>query len=167
MNTAPAGADTRSSRESSRAPRRTNHHPCSHYMAAAFAFLFDHRSRLLLLSEQDEGRKYMWDLPGGTLTDYEQPVDGLHREIMEETGLRIELLSPLCWLKLDRHESGHAILVAFYVAETRDSEVSLSEEHQNYRRVSIEQFRQEHLEVSANKEIVEACFEHYLEHKKC
>jgi hypothetical protein len=58
-------------------------------------------------------------------------------------------------------------LVAFYVAETHDSEVSLSEEHQNYRWVSIEQFRQEHLEVSANEEIVEACFEHYLEHKKC
>lgn len=147
-------------------PQHTNRHPYSQYMAAVFAFLFDREGRLLLLSEPDDRRKYMWDLPGGTLTDQEKPVAGLHREIMEETGLRIKLLSPLSWLKWDRHDSGKPILVAFYIAETLGGEVHISEEHQAYRWVSPHEFREEDLAVSADKEIVDIFFELYLECKK-
>jgi ADP-ribose pyrophosphatase YjhB (NUDIX family) len=146
--------------------RRANNHPYSHYLAAAFAFLFDPHGRVLLLNEQDDERKYMCDLPGGTLTDQEGPVAGLHREVLEETGLRIELLSPLCWLKRDVHDSGLPILVAFYMAETRDSEVSLSPEHKSFRWVSVEEFERDHLQVSADPEIVQACLDCYRELKR-
>lgn len=144
-------------------PRDTNHHPYSRYLAAVFAFLFDQSGRMLLLSEQDSERKYMCDLPGGTLTDYEQPVTGLYREVFEETGLRIRLLSPLCWLKFDIHDSDCPILVAFYIAETSQVNVSLSPEHKSFRWVTIEEFKREGLEVSADPEIVEACFARYRE----
>lgn len=148
------------------ARRRTNQHPYSHYMAAAFAFVFDSYGRILLLSEQDYERKYMYDLPGGTLTDQEGPVKGLHREVMEETGLHIELLSPLCWLKWDTHESGYPILVAFYIAETYERDIFLSREHKSFRWISIEEFQYEQLEVSAGPEIVQAFFDRYRELKK-
>jgi ADP-ribose pyrophosphatase YjhB (NUDIX family) len=144
-------------------PRDTNHHPYSRYLAAVFAFLFDQSGRMLLLREQDNERKYMCDLPGGTLTDDEQPVNGLYREVFEETGLPIRLLSPLCWLKSDIHDSGCPILVAFYIAETSQLNVSLSPEHNSFRWVPIEEFRREGLEVSADPEIVEACFARYVE----
>lgn len=144
-------------------PRDTNHHPYSRYLAAVFAFLFDQTGRLLLLSEQDSERKYMCDLPGGTLTDDEQPVAGLYREVYEETGLRIRLLSSLCWLKFDIHDSGCPILVAFYIAETSQVNVSLSPEHKSFRWVTTEEFMREGLEVSADPEIVEACFARYHE----
>lgn len=147
-------------------PRRPNDHPYSHYLAAAFAFVFDQHGRMLLLDEQDDDRKYMCDLPGGTLTDQEGPVSGLHREVREETGLHIELLSPLCWLKWDMHESGYPILVAFYIAEARESTVSLSPEHQSFRWISIEEFQREKLEVSAEPQIVQACIDHYREIKR-
>jgi 8-oxo-dGTP pyrophosphatase MutT (NUDIX family) len=139
----------------------TNHHPSTQYLAAAFAFVFDEKQRLLLLSEHKDRRKYMWDLPGGTLTDEEGPIDGLRREVYEETGLQLRLLSPLCWLKWDRHESGRPILVAFYVAETSTDEVSLSEEHSGFRWVSMKEFEWEKLEVSAGPEIVEESFAQY------
>src|SRR5579859_2848655 len=109
--------------------RSPNKHPYSHYLAAAFAFLFDSQGRLLLLRESGDDAKYTHDLPGGTLTDEERPVDGLQREVLEETGLKIRLLAPLCWLKWDRHDSGDPILVAFYLAEVTEGNVSLSEEH--------------------------------------
>jgi ADP-ribose pyrophosphatase YjhB (NUDIX family) len=32
----------------------------------------------------------MWDLPGGFLHEDEHPLDGVRRELLEETGLRIE-----------------------------------------------------------------------------
>lgn len=145
-------------------PQAPNQHPYSHYLAAAFAFLFDQKGELLLLRERGDA-KYVWDLPGGTLTDQERPIDGLRREVLEETGLTIRLLSPLCWLKRDIHDSGEPILVAFYVAEAADGEVSLSGEHMRYRWISIEEFRKERLEVSAEREIVETAFGHYQEIK--
>ena len=37
------------------------------YIAGAFAFLFDHNDRFLLLEERADTRKYMFDLPGGDL----------------------------------------------------------------------------------------------------
>ncbi len=143
-------------------PRVTNQHPSSHYLAAAFAFLFDQADNFLLLRERGQA-KYPWDLPGGTLTDQETPVDGLKREVMEETGLAIRLISPLCWLKWDWHDSGQPILVAFYVAEVADGEVSLSEEHGSFCWVSIDKFNERHLELSAEPDIVRAVFEHYRE----
>ncbi|MFC2135133.1 NUDIX domain-containing protein [Bacteroidota bacterium] len=37
-----------------------------------------------------------WDIPGGRLEHYEEnPFDGLKREVMEETGLEVEILNPL------------------------------------------------------------------------
>jgi ADP-ribose pyrophosphatase YjhB (NUDIX family) len=144
-------------------PRGTNRHPYSRYLAATFAFLFDKSGRVLLLTEQDSERKYMCDLPGGTLTDNEKPVAGLYREVFEETGLRIQLLSPLCWLKFDMHDSGCPILVAFYIAEAEHGHVSLSPEHTSFRWVTIEEFQSEGLKVSADPEIVAACFARYRE----
>ncbi|MBS2963339.1 NUDIX hydrolase [Actinocrinis puniceicyclus] len=139
-----------------------NHNPSSRYLGGAFAFLFDDKGRFLLLGERPDTRKYMWDLPGGTLTDEEPPVEALHREVFEETGLRLRLLSPLCWLKWDRHRSGAPILVAFYVAHVvAPDDVRLSEEHTEYRWVTMEEFEYERLAVSAEEEIVRECFALY------
>lgn len=131
------------------------------YLGAAFAFVFDGRGRMLLLKEHESRRKYMWDLPGGTLCDGESPVEGLHREVMEETGLEIELMTSTCWLKQDWHESGRAILVSFYLARGGERKVRLSEEHIDYRWVTRQEFTDEGLTVSAEREIVDDCFARY------
>ncbi|MFE1293010.1 NUDIX domain-containing protein [Streptomyces sp. NPDC058751] len=132
-------------------------------MAAAFAFVFSPDGKLLLLKEDERKRKYMWDLPGGTLRNKEEPLHGLHREVREETGLNIEVISPTCWLKWDLHESGNPILVAFYLATTTASHVTVSEEHTAYRWVTPAQYFDEHLKVSAEERIVVDCFTRYRE----
>ncbi|MGW7041150.1 NUDIX domain-containing protein [Streptomyces avermitilis] len=133
------------------------------YMAAAFAFVFSPDGKLLLLKEDEKKRKYMWDLPGGTLTDQEAPLSGLHREVWEETGLKINVLSQSCWLKWDSHESGNPILVAFYLASTDAWEVTVSEEHTAYRWVTPAEYTRERLRVSAEEPIVADCFTRYRE----
>jgi 8-oxo-dGTP diphosphatase len=123
------------------------------YLAGAFAFLFDQSGRLLLLEERADRRKYMFDLPGGTLQPFEDPIAGLRREVREETGIEIGSVSPLCHLKYDVHDSGQPILVAFYVAQAASSSVQLSMEHAGHRWVTREEYDTNQYTVSlANEE---------------
>jgi ADP-ribose pyrophosphatase YjhB (NUDIX family) len=51
--------------------------------------LVEQDGRLLLGRRALEPRRGFWDLPGGFLEEGEAPLDGLRRELREETGLEI------------------------------------------------------------------------------
>ena len=50
----------------------------------------DDLGRLMLVRRAIEPKKGKWDTPGGFLEEGEAPLDGLKRELREETGLEIE-----------------------------------------------------------------------------
>jgi len=50
----------------------------------------DELGRLMLVRRAIEPKKGKWDTPGGFLEEGEEPLDGLRRELLEETGLEIE-----------------------------------------------------------------------------
>ncbi len=131
------------------------------YLGGAFAFVFDSKGQILILREDDKHRKYDWDLPGGKLQNEEPPLDGLYREVKEETGLSIELLDSLCYLKWDRHSSGYPILVAFYLARSISNGLQLSKEHVSFRWVNRDVLRQESIQLPPGQHIVDAIFQHY------
>jgi ADP-ribose pyrophosphatase YjhB (NUDIX family) len=54
------------------------------------AVCIDGRGRVLLGRRAYDPGKGLWDLPGGFLHEDELPLDGLLREVREETGLDIE-----------------------------------------------------------------------------
>src|SRR6266581_9199423 len=56
----------------------------------AEAVCFDEQGRVLLGLRAFDPGKGLWDLPGGFLHEDEHPLDGLRREIREETALEIE-----------------------------------------------------------------------------
>ncbi len=58
----------------------------------ACALVEDAEGRLLLARRAIEPYPGMWDVPGGYLHEHEHPLDGLRRELVEETGLEIEPL---------------------------------------------------------------------------
>ncbi len=54
--------------------------------------LVERDGRVLLARRALEPRRGLWDFPGGFLNEQEHPLDALHRELLEETGLEIEIL---------------------------------------------------------------------------
>jgi ADP-ribose pyrophosphatase YjhB (NUDIX family) len=54
------------------------------------ALCTDERGRLLLTRRAIEPFLGRWDIPGGFLEEGEHPIDGLRRELKEETGLDVE-----------------------------------------------------------------------------
>jgi ADP-ribose pyrophosphatase YjhB (NUDIX family) len=66
----------------------------------AEAVCFDGSGRVLLGRRANDPGAGLWDLPGGFLHEDERPVDGLRREVREETGLELERLDFLGhWLE--------------------------------------------------------------------
>ncbi len=56
----------------------------------ACALVEDDNGRLLLVRRAHEPFRGYWDIPGGFLEEGEPPLDGLRRELLEETGLEVE-----------------------------------------------------------------------------
>ena len=56
----------------------------------AEAVCLDDEGRVLLGRRAFDPGKGLWDLPGGFLHEDEHPLDGLRREVREETGLEID-----------------------------------------------------------------------------
>jgi ADP-ribose pyrophosphatase YjhB (NUDIX family) len=56
----------------------------------AGALCEDAEGRVLLARRADEPFKGRWDIPGGFLEEGEHPLDGIRRELREETGLEVE-----------------------------------------------------------------------------
>lgn len=75
--------------------------------------------RVLLARRAIEPFKGHWDIPGGFLHEDEHPEDGVRREILEETGLRVRLLG-LLGIYMDRYGDGDSAdwtLNIYYLAE--------------------------------------------------
>ena len=56
----------------------------------AGALCEDDEGRVLLARRAEEPFKGRWDIPGGFLEEGEHPLDGIRRELREETGLEVE-----------------------------------------------------------------------------
>lgn len=52
--------------------------------------IVDAAGRVLLGRRTFDPSRGLWDFPGGFLEENEHPLDGLRREVREETGLEIE-----------------------------------------------------------------------------
>ena len=62
------------------------------FTIGVFGIIFDEQGRVLLCHRRDHD---LWNLPGGVLEAGESPLDGLKREVKEETGLIVEIFKLL------------------------------------------------------------------------
>lgn len=106
---------------------------------AAKAVVIDDQGRVLVVREArtyDEGTKIgKYGLPGGRLNLGESYNDGLHREVKEETGLKVEALYPIYvgeWHPVIK-DVPHQIIAIFTVCKAKSTDVKLSTEHDDFK----------------------------------
>ena len=96
--------------------------------------LIKHEGKVLILREAayDEGtNEGKWDIPGGRINPEEPILDGLAREVKEESGLEIEageVIGVFETFPTIKGEECHIVRI-FYTATTASSEVLLSADH--------------------------------------
>lgn len=49
----------------------------------------ENEKQLIIQLRKKDGHRDVYELPGGRINEYEKIVDGLKREIFEETGLKV------------------------------------------------------------------------------
>ncbi len=103
------------------------------------ATIYNTKTNKVLLLQRNDGNN-TWEIPGGKRENNEDIVDALKREVKEETGLTINdyklvYVSPI----FENHPVLKPFLNIGYLCFVDNSDVVISEEHLDYKWVSVEE----------------------------
>ena len=102
------------------------------YKIAAKAIIFQ-QDRVLVLRKSEAERlaknHHGWDFPGGGLEPDEPIMEALAREVWEETGLRVKVISPV-YIYDEVQEEKHLVILKF-VCHQPEGDLLLSREHES------------------------------------
>ena len=75
------------------------------------ALIVNRVNEILLIKRVSHAEMFpnLWDIPGGTLKDGEDPTNGVTREVREETGLSIDKLNLFTYTSDIDKEKAHAV----------------------------------------------------------
>jgi ADP-ribose pyrophosphatase YjhB (NUDIX family) len=82
-----------------------------HKLAAGV--LVEEEGRVLLVRRRYEPRRGAWSLPAGFIEYGEDPARAAARECLEETGLHVEVTTPLAVISGREHPRGADIMIVF------------------------------------------------------
>lgn len=102
-----------------------------YFLVGQKAIIQNKEGKLLLLKRSKETGGEKWSLPGGGLEHGEDPIDGITREIKEETQLEVEGLAPYS-LRSYPNDSNDFALIIGYKCQLLSGEVVLNWEHTEY-----------------------------------
>ncbi len=98
------------------------------------AIIIDDKQVLLLQRSSNDSRNAgLWEFPGGKIDSGEEMNSGLAREVLEETGLEIEIASSIAHVETELIEggkyNGRLYVALFYAVQRLTGDVVLSGEH--------------------------------------
>jgi len=74
-----------------------------------------------------------WDLPGGKLKFGENPVNGLKREVFEETGLKIKIVKPISVWTFFKNSGKTQVIGITFLARVISGKIRLGKEHTDFK----------------------------------
>ncbi len=99
---------------------------------AAKSFIVN-ENKLLIIKRCDDNvqKPGIWEIPGGRLNPNEDQIEGLKREIKEETNLDIDVIKPLTIRKFTRDDNQKIELTNFLckLPNALNNKLKLSKEH--------------------------------------
>ena len=103
------------------------------------AYIIDEQNKMLFIKRKKDNphNPGTWDHPGGRLNPGEDIIQGLKREIKEETNLEVDVIIPLEAHSFTRQDGQHITLVCF-LCKKNSNDFRLSEEHSEYKWIDIE-----------------------------
>ncbi|KRG12605.1 NUDIX hydrolase [Virgibacillus soli] len=102
--------------------------------------IFNNENVLLLKNERNE-----WELPGGRIEEYEKPEECLIREIHEELGIHCTVEDIIDSWVFEVLE-GKFVFIVSYLCKCDDlSNIFISEEHEEYKWVHLEEMEDIHI----------------------
>jgi 8-oxo-dGTP diphosphatase len=112
---------------------------------AVKGFIVNDKEEVLIIKRRldDVHRPGTWDLPGGRLNKDEDHLEGLKREIKEETNLDVEIKEKLNTHHFTR-DDGQRIDMTVYVCKNPKGKVKLSEEHIEFLWLNIDDFTEKY-----------------------
>jgi len=112
----------------------------SHPQLAVSAVIFRNGQVLLVRRARSPGKGF-YSLPGGRVEFGESLQTALHREVREETGLKIEIVGLAGWREVLPGTSGggHYVIMSF-AARWAGNEPVLNEEHDDFKWLRPEDF---------------------------
>jgi len=106
--------------------------------------LFNSKVLIIKRDSNDNYKPNEYDLPGGRLEFGELPEEALVREILEETGLKVETLLPSRIWSIKKNENEQIIGITFLTISTSDK-VKLSFEHQDFKWIDFNNYHKKDL----------------------
>ncbi len=116
---------------------RHREEPDYHPLATVGALIVGPGEKLLMIRTFKWSNR--WGIPGGKIKTDEKAIDALHREVLEETGLRLDkvdfVLVQDCIGASEFYKRAHFVLLN-YIARTSSADVTLNEEADEFRWVT-------------------------------
>lgn len=103
--------------------------------------IFNKRVLMIKRSSYDSSGAGEWDIPGGGLQFGEDPLDGIYREIKEETGLTAHVDKLLLATTIIKSSTRQSIGLT-YLGYADSDNVTLSHEHTDFIWATMEQFKE-------------------------
>ncbi|HVT01592.1 MAG TPA: NUDIX hydrolase [Patescibacteria group bacterium] len=117
----------------------------------------DGKFLLVKRAADDDFYPSTWEIPGGKLELGEKPLDGAEREVEEETGLDINIISPIGVFTYDNLRHDTQFIQVNYLCElvNENQEVRLSFEHSEYKWITFEELETFEISSKMASEIIQ------------
>ncbi|PIN78605.1 hypothetical protein COV16_05765 [Candidatus Woesearchaeota archaeon CG10_big_fil_rev_8_21_14_0_10_34_8] len=102
----------------------------------------DNKILLMKRSSKYEHLEDAWDVPGGRINFGEEPLEGLKREIQEETGLELNQVNKILDTSTVFKDNTKHIVRITYFCSVKQGTAKISNEHTNLTWIPITQLNQ-------------------------